>query len=112
MAFEVLSYPSCLFLFPFFIVALFLLSGKEKWKDILLFTGACALSAMVWLAIVLRRVPLKEFVANLQNVVNYDLTHNLTGVTEDKSKWFLPDLIYTYCQLDDKSTKADFLMEG
>lgn len=24
---------------------------------------------------------------------------------------FLPDLIYTYCQLDDKSTKAEFLLE-
>ncbi len=99
MALEVLAYPSCLFLFPFFIVALFLLSGKEKWKDILLFTGACALSAIVWLAIVLRRVPFKEFIGNLQNVISFDLTHNLTGVTEDKSKWFLPDLLYYFMLL-------------
>lgn len=88
MALEVLSYPSCLLLFPFFLLVLFLSSGKEKWKDCLIFGGTCAVCAFLWLLWIWRRVPIKEFIRNVSYLISFDLTHDLSGATKDKADGF------------------------
>lgn len=84
MALEVLSYPSCLILFPFFLVCIFTQSGKWKWRDILLFAGTCAGCAVLWMAAVLKHVSLEEFLRNLKYMLEFDLTHELSGATTGK----------------------------
>ena len=84
MALEVLAYPSCLVLFPFFLLVLYRTSGTKKWRDMGLFTGACAASALVWLCVVLRGVNPEELLRNVRLLLRFDLTHEISGATQGK----------------------------
>lgn len=93
MAFEVLAYPSCLLLFPVFLICIFLLSGGRKKDggnrkgavaDCLVFSGVCAGSALIWLGYVLYHVPPETFLRNLGYMLSFDPTHELAPVTGSK----------------------------
>ncbi len=93
MALEVLAYPSCLILFPFFLVYLYKTSGPGKWRDIGIFTGACAVSALVWLYLVLRHIGVEELIRNVRLLLSFDLTHEISGATEGKLPGILSNLL-------------------
>lgn len=90
MAFEVLSYPSCLILFPFFLICIFVQSKGKKdvsgasggsrraLKDCLIFSGVCGIDALVWLGYVLQHVSLSTFLRNVGYVLAFDLTHDIS----------------------------------
>ncbi len=92
MSLEVLSFPSCVLLFPFFLVYIFIRSEKDRWRDSLLFAGTCGLCALIWLMLVLRNVSLSDFVRNVQYVLSFDATHDISGVTEGKAASLLSNL--------------------
>lgn len=75
MAGEVLAYPACLILFFFFLFVIFRHSG---WRESALFAATCAGCAAVWLAAVLAKVSLSEFLRNVSYVLNFDLTHDVS----------------------------------
>ena len=93
MALEVLSYPSCLILFPFFLGYICVQSKQSRWRDMLIFGGTCALCAIIWLICVLRHVGISEFIANFINMLNSDLTHDITGATNGKGMGIVRNLI-------------------
>ncbi len=94
MALEVLSYPSCLLLFPFFVVYIGLMSKGHRWRDILIFAGTCAVSALVWLGLVLRHIPFADFVRNVRLLLAFDLTHELSGATSGKAMGILSNFLW------------------
>lgn len=93
MALEVLAYPSCVILFPFFVIYLYRNSGEKKWRDIGLFTGICAVSAALWLCLVLRSVGMEELIRNLRLLLSYDLTHEISGATAGKLSGIFSNLL-------------------
>lgn len=93
MALEVLAYPSCVILFPFFLAYIYKTSEQKKWRDMGLFTGACALSALVWLCLILRHVEPAELLRNLRLLLSFDLTHELSGATQGKLPGILSNLL-------------------
>ncbi len=84
MALEVLAYPSCLLLFPVFLVYIWIVSEKERIKDCLIYIGTCAVCGVLWFFSILRNVSPEEFIGNLGNVLSFDLTHEISGATEGK----------------------------
>lgn len=94
MALEVLSYPSCLLLFPFFLVYIGWKSKGYRVRDILLFAGTCAASAGVWLALILSKVSFAEFVRNVKLLLEFDLTHELSGATNGKVAGIFSNLLW------------------
>lgn len=84
MALGVLVYPADLFLFPFFLIVILMKSEKKKWRDFLLFGGTCAACAVVWLLLVLSKVSWGEFFRNLRYIVEFDLTHDLSGIQHSR----------------------------
>lgn len=76
MALEVLAYPSCIILFPFFCIVLGVYSGKKRIRDIAVFTGTCAVCAAGYLLLILRNISLEEFLRNAANVIGFDVTHD------------------------------------
>lgn len=93
MALEVLAYPSCAILFPFFLGYLYKTSGQKKWRDIGLFTGTCAISALVWIFLVLRSMKIEEMIRNVRLLLSYDLTHEISGATDGKLSGILSNLL-------------------
>lgn len=83
MALSVLAYPADIVLFPFLLIVV-LKAGKKRWRDVWLFCGTCAGCAAIWLSCVLSRVTIEEFFRNIRYIVAFDLTHELSGVQEDK----------------------------
>lgn len=94
MALEVLSYPSCLILFPFFVVYIWVVSKEYRWKDCAIYIGTCGASAVLWLLWILRNLSLDEFLCNLQYVLNFDLTHEISGATEGKGSGLVSNLFW------------------
>lgn len=93
MAMEVLAYPSCVILFPFFLICIYRTSGEKKWRDMGLFIGACALSALLWLCLVLRNGSLEELLRNVELLLGFDLTHEISGATQGKLSGILSNLL-------------------
>ncbi len=94
MALEVLSYPSCIILFPFFLICIYRYSKprQTKWRDIGLFCGACAVCAGIWLFLVLRHVKADELLRNMKYLLDFDLTHEISGATAGKLQGILSNL--------------------
>ncbi len=84
MALEILAYPSCLILFPFFVVYIWIVSGKRRVKDCAIYIGTCGVCGILWLLFVLRNLSVEEFIRNVGYVFSFDLTHELSGATEGK----------------------------
>ena len=92
MALEVLSYPSCVILFPFFLICIYRYSKQKKWRDMGLFCASCGLSAVCWLFVVLRHVGAAELLRNVKYLLDFDLTHELSGATAGKLPGILSNL--------------------
>lgn len=95
MALEVLSYPSCLILFPYFLACIALWSRggrtsggtggvKRAWADCLIFAGVCVWAALIWLGYVLSHVTPEEFLRNIRYVLHFDLTHDVSLVSDSR----------------------------
>ena len=92
MALEFLSYPSCVILFPFFLICIYRYSKQKKWRDMGLFCASCGLSAVCWLFVVLRHVGAAELLRNVEYLLDFDLTHELSGATAGKLPAILSNL--------------------
>lgn len=94
MAFEVLSYPSSLLLFPVLLICIFVQSARAKARtvgstkhalaDCLLFACVCGVSALIWLGYVLVPVPPEAFLRNVGYVLSFDSTHDMALSGESK----------------------------
>lgn len=93
MALEILAYPSCLMLFPFFVIYIGILSGKERLKDCAIYIGTCILSGLAWLAFILRNLSFDEFIRNVKCIFQFDLTHEISGATDGKMEGIISNLI-------------------
>ena len=92
LAGEVLTYPTCVILFPFFLIYLLCKSGKNKWRDILILTGTCALCGGIWLLLVFRNVSLEEFLRNVESLLSFDPTHHVSGMTNAKNQNYIDNV--------------------
>ena len=90
---EILTYPTCIILFPFFLVWIFVKSGKRRWRDSLILIMTCAVCGGVWLIYVFRNVSLQEFGENIGRLVSYDPTHEISGMTEIKTRTYADNLV-------------------
>lgn len=96
MSLEVLSYPSCLALYPVFIICIIIMAkGKAKLRDSLIFTGVCIACGGAWLAYVLSKVSFNEFIRNVKYVVGFDGTHNLDVSAQTKGSVVLSEFVET-----------------
>ncbi len=86
---EILTYPSCIILFPFFLIWILTKSGKKRWRDCAVLTAACAVCGVAWLIGIFRNVGLQEFGENIGKLLSFDLTHDMSGVTDEKSHNYL-----------------------
>lgn len=99
MSLEVLSYPSCILLFPFFLAYIAWKSKGCRIRDILLFAGTCAVCAGVWLGLILRKVLFADFVRNVKLLLEFDLTHELSGATSGKAAGIVFNLLWGFLVL-------------
>lgn len=84
LALEILSYPTCIILFPVTIGYIACRSGKNRIRDILVYILPDAVCAGIWLGIVLRRISLDTLIRNARYTVEFDLTHVMSGSTDGK----------------------------
>lgn len=92
LALNILSYPSCLILFPFMLFALFRLSGKNRWRDMGIFTLACGICGGAYLGMLFCHTTPGELLETLSHIVNGDITHSLSPA--DKALSFLQKALY------------------
>lgn len=78
LVFNVLSYPSCLILYPFILYFLFRFSGKNKWRDMGVVTAVCAFCAAAYLGMLFSYTTPAELFGTLSEIVDSDVTHTLT----------------------------------
>lgn len=78
LALNVLSYPSCVILFPFLLLSLYYFSGREKWRDIGIFTLVCAICAAAYLGILFTYTDPKTLGDTLSHILSGDITHSLS----------------------------------
>lgn len=93
MALEVLAYPSCLILFPFFLLYIGVRSMRDRWRDMALFAGTCGVCGTLWLLFILSKVSLQDFLRNLKHILSFDLTHEISGATAGKGAGIIENLL-------------------
>lgn len=76
MAGEVLSYPSCLILFPFFLFIIFRRSKEKKWRDAGIFTLVCILCGAAYLLNLLQSSNIYGLLNTIAYILNGDVTHS------------------------------------
>ena len=80
LALNVLSYPSCVMLFPFVLLALARLSGKQRWRDMGIFTLGCGICAAAYLGTLLYTAPPGRLLETLGYILKGDITHTLSPI--------------------------------
>lgn len=90
---EILTYPTCIILFPFFLAWILVKSGKRRWRDSLILVMTCAVCGGLWLIYVFQNVNLQEFVENIGRLVSYDATHEISGMTEIKTHTYADNFV-------------------
>ncbi|HBA50261.1 MAG TPA: hypothetical protein DCZ91_21210 [Lachnospiraceae bacterium] len=75
---NVLSYPSCLILFPFLLILLARFSGSGKWRDMGIVTLVCALCGLGYLGMLFTYTTPAELLETLSHILDGDVTHSLT----------------------------------
>lgn len=78
LALNVLSYPSCLILFPFLLLVMTRLSGRNRWKDMGVFTLVCAIWATGYLGMLFCYTTPVELLDTLSHILAGDITHSLS----------------------------------
>lgn len=84
LACEVLTYPTCIILFPFFIIYIWRKSEKTRLRDCLILTATCGVCGIIWLVSVFTHVGLEEFSRNIGKLLSVDPTHDVSGMTSAK----------------------------
>ena len=90
---EILTYPTCIILFPFFLIWILAGSGKSRWRDCFLLTAVCALCGALWLAYVLKNVGVQELSDNIGRLLSFDTTHDVSGVTDEKAGNYVDNFV-------------------
>lgn len=90
---EILTYPTCIILFPFFLVTIFTKSKQKRIRNSLLLSGTCGACAAIWLGAVLANVSLQEFLQNIRNLLSFDPTHHVSGVTDAKTLVYIDNFV-------------------
>lgn len=75
LSFTVLSYPTCLLLFPFIIWYLWKYDAFRK-KTISIFAGTCIILGSVYMAYLFSYMTLSELLANIQSLIDSNGYHN------------------------------------
>lgn len=75
---NVLSYPSCLILFPFLLALCARFSGKNRWRDMGIVTLCCVLCALAYLGMLFTYTTPRELLETLSHILSGDVTHSLT----------------------------------
>ncbi|MCM1535295.1 MAG: hypothetical protein NC126_05180 [Clostridium sp.] len=75
---NVLSYPSCLILYPFVLIWIACLSGKDKWRDMGIVTFLCILGGVGYLGMLLSYAPPGTLFSTISLILNGDATHTLS----------------------------------
>lgn len=75
---EVLSYPSCLILYPFVLAILYRRSDATKWKDMGILTGICVFCGTTYLGMLLRGRTLSELLETISLILAGDVTHGVS----------------------------------
>lgn len=92
LALTILSYPSCLILYPFVLVCLARLSGKDRWRDMGIFTLVCGICAAGYLGMLLLHTTPSGLMDSLSHILNGDVTHKSS--LWDKFQFFLLKALY------------------
>ncbi len=82
---EILTYPTCIVLFPFFLAWILARAGRSRWRDCLILTAVCAVCGGLWFWRVLQGVSLQELGENIGKLLSFDPTHDVSGVTDEKA---------------------------
>lgn len=72
---EILSYPTCLLVYPAVVLLLFLYAEK-KWRDTAIFTGECVLIGGAYLAWFVVRSGGEKFIACVKEIISGDASHD------------------------------------
>ena len=75
---EVLSYPSCLILYFLTIWIVWRRSGKDRFADMGIITGICAVCGGAYLGLLLRNNTVEGLLDTLSYIVGGDITHSLS----------------------------------
>lgn len=92
LALNVLSYPSCLILYPFLLFLLARLSGPHKWRDMGIVTLVCGACGAAYLGMLFSYIAPGELPSLLSRILNGDVTHSLSMA--DKFLLFLEKGLY------------------
>ena len=75
---NVLSYPSCLILFPFVLLLAARFSGSTRWQDMGIITFVCALCGLGYLGMLFTYTTPEALLETLSHILSGDVTHSLT----------------------------------
>lgn len=89
---NVLSYPSCLILFPFLLILTARFSGSSKWRDMGIVTSVCVLCGLGYLGMLFTYTTPGELAATLSHILSGDVTHSLSP--EKKLLSFLTGFLF------------------
>lgn len=92
LALAILSYPSCLILYPFVLVCFARLSEKNRLRDMGIFTLVCGICAAGYLGMLLLHIPPHGLIDSLSHILNGDVTHKSS--LWDKVLFFLLKAFY------------------
>ena len=81
---EILTYPTCILLFPLFLFFILRKAERDKWRGCCILTGTCAVCGGLWLTWVLSHVSVQELIRNAQSMLSFDVSHDVSGVTSAK----------------------------
>lgn len=90
---ELLTYPTCIILFPFFLIWILAGAGKGRFRDAAILIATCAVCGGLWLAGVLRNVSPQELGANIGRLLSFDPTHSVSGVTDEKAGNYVDNFV-------------------
>lgn len=75
---NILSYPSCLILFPFLLILIAVFSGQNRWRDMGIATLTCGLCGLGYLGLLFTYTNPGELLETLSHILAGDVTHSLT----------------------------------
>lgn len=99
LVFDILSYPSCLILYPFIVYVLWWFSNQKKWRDIGIFTLVCVLCAVVYLGYLLSYNTVEGLLNTISFVINGDITHSIEATTKLSSLLWNGTYLFLLCAL-------------
>lgn len=94
LALTILSYPSCLILYPFLLVCFARLSERDRLRDMGIFTLVCGICAAGYLGMLLLYTTPAGLIDSLSHILNGDVTHRAS--LWDKFLFFLLKAFYEF----------------